>query len=294
MGREGFQPAISVIVPVYNAEETLGACAESLLKLDYPRGLHELIFVDNASTDASRRILDGFGSRIRTVHEPKRGPSAARNCGIRNARFEVVAFTDSDCRVDAQWLTHLAAPLIDPEVGVSGGRIRAPRPCNPVEAFGESVHDNSKAITYYKPPYSDSANWASRREVLLQLNGFDESFPRSEDVELSCRMLQAGLKLAYAPEAIVVHRNERTYSGLFKEGFTHGRHSVALLERHREFYEGFGYNPRRLALYRQLWDELRRYLKGIEPETSRCSLIFNAGKRVGRLAGSVECGAIHL
>ena len=294
MGREEFRPKASIVVPVYNAEATLETCIDSLLHLEYPRDRHELILVDNASTDRSWKILQRFGNHIRALQEPKPGPSAARNCGIRNAQFPVVAFTDSDCRVDAQWLRHVVEPLCDPAVGVSGGSIRSDRPCNRVEAFGDIVHDNSKAITHYVPPYSASANWASRREDLLRLNGFDEAFLRSEDVELSCRMLQAGFRLAHAPEAIVYHRNRRTYAGLFREGFIHGNHSVELLERHKQFYQGFGYQPRRFALYRQLWDDLRKFVAGVEPETSGCSLVFNTGKRVGKLAGSLRCGAIHL
>jgi glycosyltransferase involved in cell wall biosynthesis len=288
------QLAASVVVAVYNSQETVGECVRSLLNLDYPAAEHELICVDNGSTDASGGILESFGGRIRVLREPKRGASAARNRGIRSARFPVVAFTDSDCAVDPQWLRHLVAPLKDPETGVSGGTILSRRPCNRVEAFGETVHNNCKAITYFKPPYSDSANWASRREVLLRLGCFDEAFLRAQDVELSCRILQAGLKLVHAPEAIVYHRNERTYGGLFREGFTHGMHSVALMERHRSFYESYGYRPRRLSQYRNLWAQFREYLSGKNPESAGCQVVFNGGKRLGRLAGSMRFGAVHL
>jgi O-antigen biosynthesis protein len=290
---EGHPPGISVIVPVYNAERALEACVRSMLELDYPPQGHELIFVDNGSTDGSNRILESFGGRIRVLREPKRGASAARNHGVRNARFPVVAFTDSDCVVDPQWLRYLARPLSDREVGVSGGSILARRPCNRIEAFGETVHDNSKAVTY-QPPYCASGNWASRKEDLLELGGFDETFLRSQDCELSCRMYQAGFKFVHVPEAVVYHKNERTYAGLFKEGFTHGKNNVALIERHRKFYESAGYDARNLNPYRRLWSEFRAYLSGTGHDMTDCSLVFNTGKRLGRLAGSVRSGALHL
>jgi len=287
-------PEASVIVPVYNADATLEDCIRSLLNLDYPADRYELIFVDNGSTDQSPRILQRFSDRIRILSELKPGPSAARNTGIRSARFPLVAFTDSDCTADPHWLRRLVAPLLAPDVGVSGGTIRSQRPCNQIEAFGERVHDNRRAITCYKPPFVAGGNWASRAEILKQVNYFDEAFLRAEDCELSCRMLQAGFRFVYVPEAIVYHRNESTYFGLFLEGFSHGLNSIPLIERHRNFYASVGYRRLYLPHYRQLLAHLRDYLSGKNPETAGCSLAFDAGKRFGRLAGSIRFGAIHL
>ena len=287
-------PKVSVIVPVYNAAATIAPCVQSLLQLDYPADQFELILVDNGSKDGSLEILRSFGDRIRVLREEKRGASAARNHGIRAARFPLVAFTDADCIVDSQWLKHLVVPLSDPEVGVSGGAVLARRPCNRIEAYGETVHDNFRAITCYRPAYCDTASWASRAEVLQRLNYFDETFLRAQDCELSCRVQQAGLRLVFVREAIVYHRNESTWRGLFLEGMTHGRNSIQLLERHREFYAGFGYRPRNPAPYRQLWGHIKDFARGEKPETAACNVVFQAGKRLGRLAGSLQAGVLHL
>jgi GT2 family glycosyltransferase len=286
-------PNISVVVPVYNARQTLKACIQSLLSLQYEAGC-ELIFVDNGSTDGSAEILKSFAGRIQVLHQAKRGAGAARNWGIRQARFPVVAFIDSDCEADPYWLRHLAAPLEDPQTGISGGAILAKRPCNRVEKFGESIHDNEKAITCYRPPYVDTANAAARKEVLEAVGGFDETFLRQQDVELSVRMLKAGYRFAYARDAVVHHRNESTYWGLCREGFTHGLHAIAVLEKHRGFYRGAGYRPLRLKPYRRLLGHLWDCLTGADSATALCHLIFNAGTRLGRLSGAVRCGALHL
>ncbi len=289
----GHLPNVSVVVPVYNAQDTLEACIQSLLNLQYEAEC-ELVFVDNGSTDGSVEILSFFAGKIRVLQQAKRGAAAARNWGIREARFPIIAFIDSDCEADPGWLRHLTAPLEDPQTGISGGTILAKRPCTRVEKFGESIHDNEKAITCYQPPYVDTANAAARKEVLEAVGGFDETFLRQQDVELSVRMLKAGYRFAYARDAIVYHRNESTYRGLVREGFTHGLNAVAVLEKHRDFYRGAGYRPLRLKPYRRLLGHLWDYMAGPDSASALCHLIFNTGTRLGRLTGSVRCGALHL
>ena len=110
---DAYRPHVSLIVAIYNAAATLRDCLESLLQLDYPRSHLEVLCVDNASTDDTPRILEGYGDRFRILREEKRGPAAARNAGLRRTVGEVVALTDSDCVVDPNWLGHLVGPLRD-------------------------------------------------------------------------------------------------------------------------------------------------------------------------------------
>src|SRR6188474_2967712 len=175
-------PAVSVVVPVYNGQATLLPCLHSLLQLRYPADRMELIVVDNASTDATAAILEGVRDQLRVLREDKRGPAAARNRGIRAARGDCIALTDADCVVDPDWLAELVRPLADPEVGISGGRIRSVQPCNRIERFGERIHDHRRALEELVPPYAISMNWASRRAVLLDVGLFDETLLRDEDV----------------------------------------------------------------------------------------------------------------
>ncbi len=132
-----YRPHVSVIVPVYNAERTIEDCVCSLLALRYPSDRRELLLVDNGSTDRTGTILERYAGQITVLFEPKPGPATARNKGIVAAGGDVVAFTDSDCIVDREWLGHVVAPLQEPGVGLVGGEILARRPCNAVEQFGK-------------------------------------------------------------------------------------------------------------------------------------------------------------
>ena len=101
---DAWEPDVSVIVPVYNRAKVIRPCLDSILAVDYPVDRLELIVVDNASTDDTPRVLEQYAARIRIIREAKRGPAAARNAGLRVARGEVAAFTDSDCQVEQSWL----------------------------------------------------------------------------------------------------------------------------------------------------------------------------------------------
>lgn len=88
---------ISIIIPVYNAEEYLDRCLKSVL--DQGFASYEVILVDDGSTDSSALICDRYSatdSRFRTIHKPNGGVSSARNAGLALAKGEYVMFLDSD------------------------------------------------------------------------------------------------------------------------------------------------------------------------------------------------------
>jgi len=281
-------PRISVIVPVYNAQETLRDCVHSLLELNYPRDKLEIILIDNASTDETAEIAKQYSLDIQILYEAKRGPAATRNRGILNAKGEIIAFTDSDCVVDRDWLRNLVPALKEHRVGIAGGRILSRRPCNTIEQFGEEIHDHGKAIDVYKPPYVISMNWMSRRAVITEVGLFDESFIRNEDVDLSHRIFQAGYGFVHEPRAIVYHANERTLSGLFREGYLHGFYSVRTNRVHREFVKRFGHRSIDLSSYTKILSSLIDFLLRRNHNHAICYFVFNSGKKMGKLVGSVR------
>jgi GT2 family glycosyltransferase len=289
-----YEPTASVIVPAYNAEATIQACVESLLELRYPRDRLELQIVDNCSRDGTVDALRGFGGRIAVLSERRRGAGAARNAGLATARGEVVAFTDADCVVDPDWLRQIVAPLDDRGVGVAGGTIRARGPANEVERYGEEIHDHRRAIEDLRPPYAVTMNWASRRELLRELGGFDERFRRGQDVELAYRAIEAGYELAFVADAVVYHRNEQTLTGLFSEGFTHGFHGVHVRKRHRDFLRGYGHGRGGRPHFADIGARFLDWVRGNDPGRARCEAFFSSGKKAGRLLGSIRFGRLDL
>jgi len=281
-------PKASVIVPVYNAEGTIEECVNSILDLDYLKEKLELIFIDNASTDSTENILKKYAKEIIILFEKKRGPAAARNKGLRNSSGDVIAFTDSDCVVEKDWLKNLIQPLKNKQVGIVGGKILAKQPCNNIQKYGECIHNHFDSINSYKPPYVITMNWASRLSVLKEMNLFNEDFIRCEDVDLSYRIYLAGYKLVYSKDAVVYHKNEDSLAGLISEGYLHGVYSVQAIKLYYSLLAELGHQRININSYKMIIKDFKDSVFGQDKMNALCSAIFNSGKKIGKLLGSLK------
>lgn len=98
------RPTFSIVIPTYNREKHIGRAIRSVLNQTFDD--YEIIVVDDGSTDRTARIVQSFGTQVRYIRQPNRGPSEARNTGIRAARGEFIAFLDSDDRFTSRKLEH--------------------------------------------------------------------------------------------------------------------------------------------------------------------------------------------
>ena len=222
-------PFATVVVPVRNGEEMIGDCIESLLAGDYPPDHHEILVIDNGSTDRTAEIIRRYP--VGYLREDHRGVSNARNRGIAEGRGEVFAFIDGDCLADPSWLTEILRPFADPEVGCVAGELQ--------HAPGDSVAERQSTrmlgawqryAVNSNPPYAITANAAYRAEVFQELGPFDPRMPRAQDVELGLRFSErSSLRLVYSARAVVRHRHRTTQREFFRQqlGWSYGAGLVA-------------------------------------------------------------------
>jgi glycosyltransferase involved in cell wall biosynthesis len=217
---DAFFPTISIIVPVYNGETTIGACLESLLQQNYPEKAYEIIVVENGSTDRTTEVVEKYP--VRLFHSAERGPAAARNLGISKSDANIVAFTDADCIADPEWLSNLVRPYEDPQTGGVGGIILAYRHAEQtiVEQFSDrhSPLDNFISGKHEFLPHLYTANASYRRTLLQQIGGFNPRLMTAEDVDVAWRLqAETGSHLAYAPTATIHHHHRSTLTGLKRQ-----------------------------------------------------------------------------
>ena len=129
--------SLSVVIATRNRERWLTDALESLTRQTRPPD--EIIVVDNASEDNTREAVSQFQHRlpVKYVFEGKKGIPYARNCGVKLAKGDIIAFLDDDSSADENWLRYIEMPFIrDPNIGIVGGLIKPHNVSNgPIEKF---------------------------------------------------------------------------------------------------------------------------------------------------------------
>ncbi len=115
-------PKVSVVICSYNADRTMDQCLASFEHLNYPN--FEVIVVNDGSKDRTLEISESYARKyafLKIVSQENKGLSVARNVGMEQATGEIVAYTDSDCVVDPDWLTYLVAKMLASDLAAIGG-----------------------------------------------------------------------------------------------------------------------------------------------------------------------------
>jgi GT2 family glycosyltransferase len=254
---------ISVVVVAFNEERNIRACLDSLTLLDYPVDRLEILVVDNGSEDRTREIVREY-ARVRLIANPVRGIGASRNVGLREARRELLAFTDADCTVPPDWLSKLErafreARREDPKVVAAGGSNAAPDDANRFrQAIAVAVqnfwgnHGSVQGLIIKDRMYVDhlpTLNVLYDRKRVVDEGGFDEKMGNiSEDVELSYRLRWQGYKLLYVPDAAVRHVWRTDYRSWSRNMLVYGKGRSWLMKKDRRFFRVMNIAPVGLLL----------------------------------------------
>lgn len=195
-------PKISIIVPVYNTEQYLSRCLDSILSQSFVD--FELLLIDDGSTDGSGAICDAYAEkdgRIRVFHKENGGVSEARNLGLKEAKGEWICFVDSDDVLMADGLQAMADGVSDEVDMVMAGYIEMEGDTLQTDTTGfggSGIIEQNKALLMMYPsvdmPYMGYP-WGKlyKRNLVLEKNiSFDEHIRIKEDtlfvVEYLCGM----------------------------------------------------------------------------------------------------------
>lgn len=217
--------SVSVVIPAYNAANTIGDALKAVLRQAHAPADIEIIVVDNASGDDTAEIVRRFAG-VTLLQEQKRGPSAARNLGLRHASKDIVAHLDADTLPSRLWLSSLLAPFSNPTVVLAAGQTLIFNPTTAVERYiaGAGLYETERAITRAPFPFVPSLNMAVRRQAALDVGGWAEDLTTAEDVDFSHRILQRFPgDIAYAPDAVLFHRVRSTPQELATLAHTYGQ-----------------------------------------------------------------------
>jgi glycosyltransferase involved in cell wall biosynthesis len=225
-------PSISVVICAYNAASTIGECLHHTCALDYPK--LEIIVVDDGSRDETAAIAATY-PRARVLEIPHGGLSVARNAGLAAASGELIAYLDSDAYPAPEWPYYLALGLHGPNVAGVGGPNVSPQE-DPIAAQvvaaapGGPVH---VLLSDTDAEHIPGCNMAFRRDVLVEVGGFDPIFDAAgDDVDLCWRVLDRGWTIGFHPAALVWHHRRPGLRPYLRQQRGYGRSETLVEARH--------------------------------------------------------------
>ncbi len=216
------QPKFSVIIAVYNGAETIGRAIESVLTQTYPA--HELIVVNDGSTDSTKSEVECFAGRVKYVYQTNAGVAAARNKGVENASGDWLAFLDAD---DLYYPDRLLwhAELINKEAELDfltgdqeyrqpdGVLIRTSMKSTTAgQRMLDKAGDHRSVImelgdftAFIEDHFGDTHTLSLPRRTFVELGGYPVGFKVAEDVHLLIRLCAISKRVGVICEPMAVY-----------------------------------------------------------------------------------------
>lgn len=221
---------VSVIIPIYNEEQHIAKCLESLEKQTYPKDRLECILVDGGSKDKTLEIIDSFAQRmpIKVFHNEKRLVTYALNIGVENAIGKYIVRFDAHSGYSPDYIEKCVYYLENTDADNVGGVAETKG-----EGFiGEINADilsskfgvgNSSFRTEEKNGYVDTVPFgAYRREIFDKIGKFNPDLPRSEDNDFNSRIRESGGKVFLSTDIRFTYYCRNTVKGLLSQGIKNG------------------------------------------------------------------------
>jgi len=231
-------PDVSVIIPCFNCASQIRLTLSALANQTVPSDRFEVIVADDGSTDDSLSAVQEASGPIslRLLQQENRGPGATRNQGAREAAGGILVFLDADMIACPELLEEYRRILIRrTEVIVVGRQLPWPEAFD--SPFGRvlnyvSARDPGPESMEPEWYYLASGNFAVSRSGFERLEGFDERFRMTEDVDLAYRAFNRDIKLVYAPRAVAYHNHPKTFDQLCSRTYESAWWTAQLMAKH--------------------------------------------------------------
>jgi len=225
-------PKISVVICAYNAERTMDACLASLRQLRYPS--FEVVIVNDGSTDRTLEISQRY-PEMKLISQENKGLSVARNVGMENATGDIIAYTDSDCVVDPDWLTYLAYRFVHSGfVAVGGPNLPPPEDSMVASCVAAAPGGPTHVLVDDEvAEHIPGCNMAFTKAALMEVDGFDPLHRAAgDDVDLCWKLQNRGHAIGFSPAAMVWHFRRNTVKAYLKQQMGYGHAEAQLYFKH--------------------------------------------------------------
>lgn len=216
--------SVSIIIPSYNRAVPIGNCLNSLLALT-SRSDPEIIVVDSSDDNTAEVVKNNF-PKVNLIKLDKRTfPGEARNIGVKNSSGEILAFVDSDCEADKNWLVN-GIKKIEEDYDIVGGPVKNGNPKNLI-----SMADHLLTFKDFLPgapcrevDFLPSCNLICKKKDFNDIGGFPPRIPVAEDTIFSFKAVKSRLRILYDPEVSIFHYNRTRLKEFLSHQFKFGRY----------------------------------------------------------------------
>lgn len=227
---------ISLIIPAYNEELCIKKCLEAAITHSDGK-FHEIIVVDNASTDATGEIARSIIG-VKVVHEAKKGLTKARQRGLEASTGDIVAYIDADTLLPAHWISKVEKIFMEqPDTVCLSGPYRYHDGIKWKNMIMHTIWWLTAPLTYRVVGYMVlGGNFVARREALIAMGGFDQNIDfYGEDTDIARRLSKHG-KVIF-DMSFYIHSSSRRFNkeGLIKTNVTYALNFLWPILFHRPF-----------------------------------------------------------
>jgi cellulose synthase/poly-beta-1,6-N-acetylglucosamine synthase-like glycosyltransferase len=210
--RSPFTPSVSIIITAYNEERDLAAKLENTMSLDYPRELLEIIVASDCSTDRTDEIARQFADRdVRLVRQPERlGKTSAQNIAVKQARGEVILFSDATSLYETNVLRVMMPNFADSTVGCVAGRLIYIDPSESKVGRGARSYWGYETFLKRHESRVGSLIGASGCLYAVRRSAYKPFYPEAcSDFMIATKMVEQGLRAIYEPDAVCTEETNR-------------------------------------------------------------------------------------
>lgn len=244
---------ISIIIPAYNCEKTIGRTLEATLTVasafrnaptsQTQNRYVEIIVVDDGSTDNTKNEILKF-STVKYYYQSNAGPASARNRGAQEARGDILFFTDSDCLPHRDWLEIMIDCFNKHDVAVVAGSYGIANAQNRLSrCIQQEIIFRHTTLMPEFPNYFGSFNFTIKKSVFDEVGGFNTAYRAAsgEDNDLSYKLSVRGYKIHFVKDALVDHYHPVSVRQYLREQFRHGFWRVRMYWDYPQMAKGDGY-----------------------------------------------------
>lgn len=233
---------LSIVIPTYNRRDSLSVVLKSLSEQTYSKDLYEIILVDNGSSDGTDELVRELAiPNLRHITQGDSGRSGARNRGVKEAKGELILFTDADIIAEPDLIAqHIEFYEKHKPCAVVGCEIQV----NTIEEYEGVKAGSMKRRTLHKDTkerlpwyFFLTGNALVKRDTLLEIGCFDENFTGygHEDIELGYRIEKSGVPIFYNYKAVNYHWHPVGFEEQLSKMHLAGVSTVRFYNKHKDF-----------------------------------------------------------